>query len=377
MGVALSIPRILYAIKLVPGAQVGSLEDQICMLAPKVEEAGGRFIVLFTEDRAISLAHYQSRGIDAEYIDLTRFRFSSLIALLRLMRRHQIELVHWNMQDPIRNPYLWTLSLLQPGVRHCMTDHQSREPSAACPKTLSAYLKGFLARRYKGIFCVSRFIEDWWRREAIGAKTSTQYHFIDVQRFRPDPSVRRRVREGEQLGEQIVALVVGYLIPQKGVEIALRAVAGTSNNLVLWIIGGGPEQQRIAELCEKLDLSDRTRMFGPLQHVDSYLQAADVLICPSVWAEAAGLVNLEAQACGLPVIASRVGGIPEHVLDERTGLIFAPGDSGDLSRQLNRIIDEPDLRQRLALAARPWVLEMFSPDLRIPEILDRYRSLGG
>ena len=129
-------------------------------------------------------------------------------------------------------------------------------------------------------------------------------------------------------------------------------------------------------MASQLGLSDRVRLLGPHSQVQAYIQAADVLLCPSLWEEAAGLVNLEAQACGLPVIASRVGGIPEHVVDEHTGLLFTPGDSADLAAKLDRFINEPGLRERLASAARPWIIESFSPAARIPEMLERYQTFG-
>ena len=70
--------------------------------------------------------------------------------------------------------------------------------------------------------------------------------------------------------------------------------------------------------------------------MEPLLQAADCAVCPSIWSEAAGLVNLEAQACGLPVIARRIGGIPELVEDGRTGFLFTPGDHRELAERLRR-----------------------------------------
>jgi glycosyltransferase involved in cell wall biosynthesis len=204
-----------------------------------------------------------------------------------------------------------------------------------------------------------------------------QYHFINTDRFRPDAEVRRQVRDLHNAGDSLVTLIVAHLIPEKGIEVALQALTRLQSNVSLWIVGSGPEQQRLAERCAELGLSERVLILGQQSHVESYMQACDLLLCPSIWAEAAGLVNLEAQACGLPVVASRIGGIPEHVVDERTGLLFEPGDSADLARQLSRLIKDPDLRDRLAAAARPWVVAMFSVDRRVPEILENYRNLGG
>ena len=211
----------------------------------------------------------------------------------------------------------------------------------------------------------------------IWSKLLTQHHFINTERFAPADGVRRDMRRAENAGDKLIALFVGYLIPDKGVDIALRALAKAPSDICLWIVGGGPEQSKLEALVAELGLTDRVRMFGPQTNVQRYMQSADLLLCPSLWAEAAGLVNLEAQACGLPVVASRIGGIPEYVADERTGLLFEPGNSDDLSRQLRRIVDEPGLLRRLSSQARPWILDNFSPERRIPDVLNSYRTSGG
>ena len=69
-----------------------------------------------------------------------------------------------------------------------------------------------------------------------------------------------------------------------------------------------------------------------------------------------------------------VGGIPEYVADGRTGLFFEAGDSAGLARQVRRLIDEPDTRRTMAAEARVWALEQFSPEARLPELLELYRK---
>ena len=82
------------------------------------------------------------------------------------------------------------------------------------------------------------------------------------------------------------------------------------------------------------------------------MQAADAFVCPSRWAEAAGLVNIEAQACGLPVLASRIGGIPEYVMDGRTGVLFPPGDAEELAAAVRRLLDDPERFREMGREAR-------------------------
>ena len=105
------------------------------------------------------------------------------------------------------------------------------------------------------------------------------------------------------------------------------------------------------------------------------LQAADLFVCPSRWAEAAGLVNLEAQACGLPVVASRIGGIPEYVDDGRSGTLFEPGNVQQLAAAVRLLHDDRAALERMGREARATALERFAPEARLPDILDLYRNV--
>ncbi len=101
------------------------------------------------------------------------------------------------------------------------------------------------------------------------------------------------------------------------------------------------------------------------------MQAADAFVCPSRWAEAAGLVNIEAQACGLPVLASRIGGIPEYVMDGRTGVLFPPGDDEALAAAVRRLTGRPGALAA-TWAARPAssAVGRFSAAARIDDYLE-------
>ena len=120
---------------------------------------------------------------------------------------------------------------------------------------------------------------------------------------------------------------------------------------------------------------ERVRFLGPQDRVEPYLQAADVLVCPSLWQEAAGLVNVEAQACGLPVVASRIGGIPEYVEEGRTGLLFPPGDFRQLAACLTQLKESPDLCNRLGAEARRRAVERSSVAARLDDYLKLYGIL--
>jgi L-malate glycosyltransferase len=371
------LKRVLFVISLDPAGKFGSLEEQTLTLARSFREQGSLFLPVFLRPLdSESAAQYSRAGLEVEALDLEQFRLRTLRHLVRLIQQHRIEIVHWNFYHPAFNPYLWALTVLKPGVEHYFTDHISRPAAGAGPVSrgrLKASLVRVLACRYRKILCVSDFVLAQVRRSA-GSQVGRLHHFINTDRFRPDPSVRSQVRQAQGVGEEFVAVTVAQLIKDKGIDVAVKSLAQLPEAAVLWVVGEGPEQGNLAVLAQDLGLGNRVRFFGPQRNVEPFIQAADCALCPSVWAEAAGLVNLEALACGLPVVASRIGGIPEFVDDGHTGFLFTPGDHRELADRIRRLCDDPELRHRMGQKARLDAIERFSTQRQIGLHLALYQA---
>lgn len=151
---------------------------------------------------------------------------------------------------------------------------------------------------------------------------------------------------------------IGSLIPRKGLDQALLALAhlNDNSNITLDILGQGPEEKRLRELVTAHTLHDRVRFLGQVQADDvlPYLFAADALILCS-HSEGRPNVVLEAMAAGLPVVATDIEGVRELVQPGVTGLLFEPGDHEALARQVLALRD-PELRCRMGRAARQFII---------------------
>jgi D-inositol-3-phosphate glycosyltransferase len=172
------------------------------------------------------------------------------------------------------------------------------------------------------------------------------------------PGDRSAARERLHLSGLRLALYVGRLQPHKGPDVAVRALAEavardpvTAGNLVLAIVGGpsgpdkGAEVARLLELASALGVSERVMLFPPQPQsklVDFYT-AADVVLVPSR-SESFGLVALEAQACGTPVVAADVGGLPYVVEDGRSGFLVEGHDPGDHAERMLQILRDARLQ---------------------------------
>lgn len=221
-----------------------------------------------------------------------------------------------------------------------------------------------LARRGDLFLCASSFVRD--RVLAMGfpeARTRTHYIGVDCGAIVPrDPT--------EEDGA--VVLHVGRLVEVKGAEILIRAFAAlpkTRTAAELVLIGDGPLKGKLESLVRSLGIGERVRFLGALPHVEvlAWMRRAAVLAVPSVRTasgriEGLGMVALEAAATGVPAVGSRVGGIPEAIVDGRTGFLLPPGDVGALAARLDALLGDRGLRSRFGLEGRAHAERRF--DLR-------------
>ena len=174
----------------------------------------------------------------------------------------------------------------------------------------------------------------------------------------------------EELGIGSYCLFVGSLDLRKSPDILLRALS-EAPGITCVFVGDGPAKHRIRQLATQLGVADRIHLAGHLKHAElgRYYAGADLLVLPSV-SEAAPLAILEAMACGTPVVASRVGGIPAVVEDWKTGFLVKPGDIGELTMCLRFLTEDKPLLRRMGEEAQKRVMSSLWP-----AVLERYTAL--
>lgn len=181
--------------------------------------------------------------------------------------------------------------------------------------------------------------------EEVGAQVGASHVVAPATRM-PLPDAGNRDQTRLALGTQtrkVVVLAACRLHHDKNLGVLIDAVRGSGAEG--WIAGEGPERRRLEELAS----GSGVRLLGQREDIPSLLGAADIFALPAK-AESYGLAVMEAVSAGLPVVATRTGGIAELVGDG--GLLVEPGDAGAFVQALRRLIDDPQLRQRLASRAR-------------------------
>lgn len=153
-------------------------------------------------------------------------------------------------------------------------------------------------------------------------------------------------------------LFVGNLSRAKGVDTLLRALARCEAPWHFAFVGSGPDLEAMQKLAGELGLTDRLQWLGQrdVGEIPGLLRDSDFLVLPSR-SEGRPNVLLEAMACGLPVIATRVGNVPEMVRDGATGLLTPVDDEATLAGAITRLCRQPDLRRTLGAAARQHILD--------------------
>jgi glycosyltransferase involved in cell wall biosynthesis len=179
------------------------------------------------------------------------------------------------------------------------------------------------------------------------------FNGIDTQLFRPGPADPEIA--ALRTADQPLLLWVGRFQPWKGVDTAIEAIARLPNARLL-IVGDGQERQNLEQLSQRLGLSDRVLFLGalPRTRLPGIYAACDLLLATSFASETFGIGPVEAQACGLPVVASRFGGFPEVIDEGRTGLLYPPRDHAALAQAIQQLIDHPAQRSAMAAAAPAW-----------------------
>jgi glycosyltransferase involved in cell wall biosynthesis len=177
-------------------------------------------------------------------------------------------------------------------------------------------------------------------------------------------------------------LYAGNLVPSKGVDVLLQAAAELRRRGVgfeLKILGQGPAQNSLETLARELSIQDQVTWspFVAQTLMPREYGASTVTVLPSRGrAEGLGLTLVEALLSGSAVVGTAAGGIPEVVLHEQTGLIAREGDPVNLADQLQRLLSDPPLRERLTRAGKEHVLRTYSPDSAIGRFLDIYHAVA-
>jgi len=226
-----------------------------------------------------------------------------------------------------------------------------------------------------GVTAVSKFLKQ---------ATIETFDFDDVEvipnficgchyRRQPDSPLRDEIAPN---GERLLVHVSNFRAVKRPVDCVeiLSRVRQNGVNARLVMVGDGPERSSVAYRSETLNVSDHVTFVGKQANIADYLGVADVFLLPSEL-ESFGLAALEAQACEVPVIATRIGGIPEVVSEGETGYLSDVGDVEKMSEDTLRLLGDEDMRRAFGEKGRELGLQRYGSDKIIPQYISFYEQV--
>jgi glycosyltransferase involved in cell wall biosynthesis len=202
---------------------------------------------------------------------------------------------------------------------------------------------------------------------------------VDIHRFTPGSPTAESYRLLKATPEQKIVLAVRRHDPKCGLHYLIQAVPkviAQHPEAVFCLIGDGEQTGELKRLAANLNLGDAVKFLGRMSHdkLPMVLRAAYCSVLPSIY-EAVSLSGLESLACGIPVVGTKVGGIPEFIKPNQTGILVEPYSVDALVEGLNYILSHPEERNKMAAISRQFVVEHFSWKSIAIQTLAFYHSL--
>jgi len=228
--------------------------------------------------------------------------------------------------------------------------------------------------------CATHFVKRCSEREGIVPASKSMVIFNGTDTTRPQGRGEDFRQHFGIPRDRTLVMQVSWLVPYKGIDVALRAAAiaiGQQPSLHFVFCGEGSHQAEYDRLAKELGIESQVTWTGQVQDLigGGAFQAADILIQCSQWQEAFGFSVAEGMAAGLPIIASRIGGLPELVRVGENGFLFEPTSFSELAQHILHLQADSDLRKRMGEHSRKIVAKHFDLSVCVTRWVDLLTSL--
>jgi glycosyltransferase involved in cell wall biosynthesis len=251
-----------------------------------------------------------------------------------------------------------------------------REPRSLLWKLIVWKFSWWTITLSHAVIVVSNF--DYRNAPVLFSRHKLHVVYNGVAPFALLPRVKARqelIKKAPTLSETVPWLVMpAELHTNKGIDLAIEALARlslTHPDMALVVLGEGDERETLLQRARECGVSDRVFLLGFVPDARQHLSAADLFLMPSR-KEGFPLALLEAAHAALPVVATRVGGIPEIVEHEKNGLLTTPNDVAELATSIDRLLKDPDEARSLGIALQATVREKFSEGNMLTETFSLY-----
>ena len=336
----------------------------------------GHHVHVLSSDMPVRLGDYQPgltfHRVETPSYPLFRephYLLSLANKIVNVSRDERLDIVHAHYAIPHATAgYLARQVLAQTGgeVPRVVTTLHGTDITLLGNDRSYSEIVAFSIQQSDGVTTVSESLKaDTYRELRVSRDIRVIPNFLDCAAYRRRDVSELRAKLAPE-GQKIVIHVSNFR-PVKRVAAAVEIFARVRRQVSakLLMVGDGPDFAEAVRLSRSLDVADDVEFLGEQDQVVPLLSAADVFLLPSVQ-ESFGLAALEAMACGVPVVASRVGGLPEVVEDGVTGFLHPPDDLQGLAGSTLRLLTDEPLHARLSDAAAASARARFCDDRIVP-----------
>lgn len=346
----------------------------------------GHEVHFVSYDQPFRLDHFRERVFfhEVEMEDYPLFEhppysLALAVALHDTARKHELDLLHMHYAIPHATSAWIAHEMLgeQTDLKIVTTLHGTDITLVGLHPSFHAITR-FSILKSHGLTAVSEFL----RRETVRDFTVPEQrievipNFIDTSIYRPGLEPCHRATLAPD-GEKVVMHISNFrAVKRVGDVVTIFARMSAEHPARLVLVGDGPERPRVLLRAEELGVRDKVLFLGKHTSVHELLSCADLFLLPSA-SESFGLVALEAMACGAPVVASNIGGLPEVIEAGTTGYMFDVGDIQGMAEAGVRVLADDDLRASMSEAGRVLAEERFSADRVVPLYEQYYEQVLG
>lgn len=353
-------------LQVLPELNVGGVETGAIDLSKYLVKQGHKVVVvsnggkLVKELESLGARHYQLPVHKKSFFNI----FKMILKLEEVIKKEEIEIVHARSRVPAWIAFFAARKANRIFITTCH-GYYKKHPFS--------YVMGW----GKSVICPSNviarhMIEDF---SVPLERIKLIPRSVDLERFQFMDPVKKRT-------EEFNVGIIGRFTPIKGHLYFIKAMAKLHRpvpKLKIWIVGDAPlskqnYKEQIQVLIRRLGLWHCTQFLGTQRNIPEILAHLDLLVLPTITQEAFGRVIIEAQASGVPVIATKIGGIVDIIEDNKTGLLVPPGDDYSIAEAALKIFKDKDLAGSLARAAFKNVQEKYNLELMVKSTFSVYEQ---
>jgi len=309
-----------------------------------------------------SKSYKRAEEIDAEILDIPirqSYDLPAVLKILKIVKEKKIDIISTHSG---KDGLIGAIAGKIAGVNVIRTRHLQTPINSALSYNLSTK-----------VVSVSQNVRDYLISAGVKEqKCEVIYTGIDTEKFNPKPKTDLKKELG--IAEERVLIGIVAVLRKAKRHVMLIDAIKELPNVHLAIIGDGPQEKNIREKLDSIDYKERVHLLGHREDVSEILPSLDMFVLPSNM-EALGTSILEASACGVPCIGSKVGGIPECIFHGDSGFLFENENLEELKEKITILANDAELRKFMGAKARERILERFSNEVMIAKTEELYREL--